>query len=430
MSDTQTILCINSGSSSLKFHLYEMDLPRTGSSGSALPGNRSVEVLLARGAVEGIGQGEGRLWFVDGEGKPLTDRELDNVGHENAIEQALAALSEKDLASIEAIGHRVVHGGPDHLTPKLLTPDLIEDLRGRTAWAPLHMPASLQVIDVLRAQHPGLPQVACFDTAFHARMPEIARRLPLPRRFFEQGVHKYGFHGLSYEYILSVLGKRAECRLVMAHLGNGASMAACVGGRPLETTMGMTPLGGFMMGTRTGDMDPGVLLYLVRECGYDASSLETLLDKESGLKGVSGETADMETLLELRAGGHEAAAQAVEMYCYQARKTIGSLAAVMGGVDLLVFAGGVGENAALIRGLICRDLEYLGIMLDPAKNKTNADTISCDDAPCAVGIVHTNEDLMIARHTYALVFGEAERAGAGGRGAALAGTCPSEGGPS
>jgi acetate kinase len=393
---TQTILCINSGSSSLKFRLYEMGRSAGGPS----------EDLLARGAVEGIGQGKGRLWFEDAKGEPFADRELDGVEHESAIEQALAALSDKDLPTVEAIGHRVVHGGPNHLAPELLTPGLIADLREHTAWAPLHMPASLRVIDAMGAQRPGVPQVACFDTAFHARMPEIARRLPLPRQFYEQGVSKYGFHGLSYEYILSVLGERSECRLVMAHLGNGASMSACIGGRPLETTMGMTPLGGFMMGTRTGDMDPGVLLYLVRESGYDAKRLEQLLDKESGLKGVSGETADMETLLELRAGGHEAAAQAVEMYCYQARKTIGSLAAVMGGIDLLIFAGGIGENAALVRALICRDLEHLGVALDPARNKANADTISCEGAFCAVGIVHTNEDLMIARHTHALVFGD------------------------
>ncbi|MBN1631891.1 MAG: acetate/propionate family kinase [Thermoleophilia bacterium] len=395
MSATQTILSINSGSSSLKFRLYEMG---------------GVEQLLAKGVVEGIGQGEGRLRFVDAGGEAFAERDFDSIGPEQAIEQALAALSDKALPSIEAVGHRVVHGGPGHLAPELLTPELIEDLRVHTPWAPLHMPASLRVIDSLRVRRPGLPQVACFDTAFHARMPEVARRLPLPRRFFDQGVQKYGFHGLSYEYILSVLGERAGCRLVMAHLGNGASMAACVGGRPLDTTMGMTPLGGFMMGTRTGDMDPGALVYLMRERGYGVDDLEGLLDKESGLKGVSGETADMETLLELRAGGHQDAAQAVEMYCYQARKTIGSLAAVMGGVDLLVFAGGIGENAAIIRALICRGLEHLGIELDPAKNCTDADIISSEGATCAVSIVRTNEDLMIARHSYRLVFGDAHPA--------------------
>ena len=197
--------------------------------------------------------------------------------------------------SIDAIGHRIVHGGPNHLAPELLTSALVDDLHKHVAWAPLHLPNSLRAVDALRANLPGLPQVACFDTAFHAGMPEIARRLALPRHFFDEGVHKYGFHGLSYEYVLwwhwRFWRPRPAGRTVMAHLGNGASMVACLDGRPQETTMGMTPLGGFMMGTRTGDMDPGVLLYLVRECGYDATSLERLLDKESGLKGVSGKTA-------------------------------------------------------------------------------------------------------------------------------------------
>jgi len=390
VSETQTILCINSGSSSLKFRLYEMG---------------AGEELLAKGAVEGIDQGEGRLWFVDSAGETFAERDLDDVGHEHAIEQALAALSDRDLPSVEAIGHRVVHGGPGHLAPELLTSELVDELHGLVAWAPLHLPASLRVIECLRRERPGIPQVACFDTAFHARMPEVARRFPMPRRFYDDGVQKYGFHGLSYEYILSVLGERAGCRLVMAHLGNGASLAACVGGRPLDTTMGMTPLGGFMMGTRTGDMDPGVLLYLLREHGYDVDGLEELLAKECGLKGVSGETADMETLLELRAAGHQEAAQAVEMYCYQIRKAIGSLAAVMGGLDLLVFAGGIGENATIVRGLICRGLEHLGIELDPARNNQGVGTISAEGATCAVCIVHTNEDLMIARHTYGVVFG-------------------------
>ncbi len=412
MSDTQTILCINSGSSSLKFHLYEMGPPAAGEAGEGAAEHGPCEQLLARGAVEGIGQAEGRLWFTDHREELFAERDLDDVGHERAIEQALIALSGKDLPSIEAIGHRIVHGGPNHLAPEILTPALIADLRAHTAWAPLHMPAGLRVIEALQERLPGLPQVACFDTAFHARLPEIARRLPLPRRFFDQGVHKYGFHGLSYEYVLGALGDRALGRVVAAHLGNGDGMVACLGGRPLETTMGMTPLGGFMMGTRPGDMDPGVLLYLVRECGYDDKSLERLLDKESGLKGVSGVTSDMETLLELRAGGHEAAAQAVEMFCYQARKTIGALAAVLGGLDLLVFTGGIGENAVGVRALICEGLGYLGVRLDPAKNQGNEGCVTTDDAPCAVFVVRTNEEVMIARHTYALVFGGRSEGGA------------------
>jgi acetate kinase len=395
MGETQTVMCINSGSSSLKCHVYEMGLSDKGQS----------EQLLARGAVEGIGQGKGRVWFVDGEGTSFVDRLLEEVQCEDAVEQALTALSNKNLPSIEAIGHRVVHGGPNHLTPRMITPGIMDELQEYVAWAPLHMAVSLRVIEALSTQRPGLPQVACFDTGFHAQMPEVARRLPLPRKFFEQGIYKYGFHGLSYEYVLGALGKDAGGRLVMAHLGNGASMAACQDGKPIDTTMGMTPLGGFIMGTRTGDIDPGVMLYLSREWGYDAGTLERLLDKESGLKGVSGETADMETLLELRATGNVGAAMAVEMFCYQARKTIGSLAAALGGLDQLVFTAGIGENAPLIRALICRGLEYLGIELDPAKNKAHAWTISTDESRCRVFVVPTNEDLMIARHTYMLVFG-------------------------
>lgn len=411
MGDTQTVMCINSGSSSLKFHLYEMG-PAEGST-AALDA-----LLLARGAVEGIGQDHGRLWFVDGDGTSFAQRDLHAVEHEYAIEQALAALSAKELPSVEAIGHRVVHGGPNHFAPELVTDELVADLRAHVAWAPLHLPSSLRVIEALRRRRPGVPQVACFDTSFHAPMPETARRLSLPRRFFDQGVHKYGFHGLSYEYVLGVLGDRAKGRVVMAHLGNGASMSACLDGRPMETTMGMTPLGGFMMGTRAGDLDPGVPLYLLRECGYDDRSLEQLLDQESGLKGVSGNIADMQALLQLRTQGDQAAAQAVEMFCYQARRTIGSLAAVLGGLDLLVFTGGIGENAVEVRALICDQLAFLGLTLDPARNQAGLECISAGDARCAVMVVHTNEDLVIARHTYATVFGAAAGDSRGGAGAA------------
>jgi acetate kinase len=391
MSETQTVMCINAGSSSLKFHLYEM--------------GESTD-LLARGAVEGIGQGDGRLWFVDWEGTPITDQILPEIRLEQAIDQMIAMFSAKNIPSIEAIGHRMVHGGPNHFEPELVTDKLLDDLRAHVAWAPLHLPASLRAIEAFAERRRRMPQVVCFDTAFHARIPEIARRLPLPRRFYGLGVHKYGFHGLSYEYVLGVLGERAKGRVIMAHLGNGASMSACSGGRPVETTMGMTPLGGFMMGTRTGDLDPGVLLYLTRECGYDDKSLEQLLDGESGLKGVSGETADMEALLQLRAASDAAAGQAVEMFCYQARKTVGALAASMGGLDLLVFTGGIGENAPLVRALICEHLEFLGIRLDPARNAAGLESVSPDDAPCQVLVVPTNEELMIARHTYAAVWPE------------------------
>jgi acetate kinase len=395
MAETQTIMCINGGSSSLKFHLYEMGLLASG----------QAEQLLARGAVEGIGQGKGRIWFLDGEGKSLVDRLLEAVEYEGAVEEALSVLGDGSLPSIEAIGHRVVHGGPLYHSPRLITPDVLSDMQEHVSWAPLHMPITLRVIEAMETQRPGLPQVACFDTGFHARMPEVARRLPLPDKFYDQGICKYGFHGLSYEFVLGALGKEAEGRLIMAHLGNGCSMAACLDGRPMETTMGMTPMGGFMMGTRSGDLDPGILVYLIREWGYDDEMLERLLDNESGLKGVSGQSADMESLLELRASGNTGAAMAVEMFCYQARKTIGSLTAVLGGLDKLVFTAGIGENAPLVRALICHGLEHLGLEIDPARNRENARVISGEQSRCQVFVLPTNEDLMIARHTYRLVFG-------------------------
>jgi acetate kinase len=393
----QTILCINGGSSSLKFHVYEMGLSGSGES----------ERLLALGAVEGIGQGNGRIWFTDAEGRSIVDRLLDTIEYEGAVEEALLVLADKSLPPMEAIGHRVVHGGTEYRGPRLITPGVMSDLQDHVAWAPLHMPITLRVIEAMEAERPGLPQVACFDTGFHASMPEVARRLPLPDKFYEQGVRKYGFHGLSYEYVLNALGKDAGGRLVMAHLGNGCSMAACLDGKPVDTTMGMTPLGGLMMGTRSGDIDPGVAIYLVREWGYDDEMLERLLDTESGLKGVSGQTADMEALLESRASGDASAAMAIEMFCYQARKTVGALAAALGGLDELVFTAGIGENAPLIRALICHGLDHLGIELDPAKNREHAWTISTEQSRCRVFVVPTNEDLMIARHTYRLVFGGA-----------------------
>ncbi len=393
--ETQIIMSINSGSSSLKFHLYEI-----GPSGKGGP-----ERVLARGAVEGIGLNKGRLWFQDGEGKSLTDVLLDEIEHEAAIEEVLVVLSNNSLPEAGAIGHRVVHGGPGQSTPRLITPTVMDDLHEHVAWAPLHMPATLRVIEAMDMQRPGLPQVACFDTGFHAHLPEVARRLPLPAKFYDQGICRYGFHGLSYEYVMQALGKEAAGRVIVAHLGNGCSMAACLDGKSVDTTMGMTPMGGFMMSTRSGDLDPGVLLYLMREWGYDVDTLERLLDRESGLRGVSDKTPDMERLLELRAGGHDGAAAAVEMFCYQARKTIGSLAAALGGLDKLVFTAGIGENAPIIRALICRGLEHLGVELNPGKNKENAWVISSEGSRCQVLVVPTNEDLIIARHTRRLVFG-------------------------
>ena len=262
-------------------------------------------------------------------------------------------------------------------------------------------------MEAVTARFPALPQVACFDTAFHHRMPELARRLPLPRTLWDAGIRRYGFHGLSYEYIVWRLGPAARGRTIIAHLGNGASMAAVRDGMPVDTTMGLTPAGGFMMGTRSGDLDPGIAIYLLRGKGYDADRLERLVNNESGLLGVSESSPDMKTLLELREK-EPAAAQAVSMFCYQLRKSIGAFAAALGGLDLLVFTGGIGERAAPVRWEACQGLEHLGLQLDPERNTAHADTVSRPDSRCMVRVIPTDEDLMIARHTLAALSSTSE----------------------
>lgn len=381
-----TILCINSGSSSIKFALYQI---------------RETEQLLAHGAVERIGLPSGWLWLKDPEGKRLVDRHADYTDH-NAAVTAMFATAMEGLPVPEGVGHRLVHGGPDHMAPEILTPELMLTLRRLIPLAPLHLPGEIKGIDAVAGHFPGISQVACFDTAFHRRLPAVAQRLPIERSLWHAGVHRYGFHGLSYEYIAGALGQDIKGRVIIAHLGNGASMAALEDGRPQDTTMGFSALGGLMMGTRSGDMDPGILLYLMDEKGYDTRQLEKLLDQRSGLVGVSGISSDMKTLLDQRTAEPHAA-QAIELFCYTARKSVGALAAVLGGLDALVFTGGIGERAAPVRWMICRGLEYLGIHLDPDANDIHADTISTGQSPCKVRVIPTNEDLMIARHTRALL---------------------------
>ena len=272
--------------------------------------------------------------------------------------------------------------------------------------APDHLPQSIQAMQAAVKAYPNLPQVACFDTAFHRHMPRIAQLYPLPRHFADEGVIRYGFHGLSYEYIMQELRamapQEAEGRVLIAHLGNGASMAAVRGGIGIDTTMGFTPAGGLMMGTRTGDLDPGVLLYLLAERGMTPAALNELVNRQAGLLGVSGISADMRDLLEREsADGH--AAEAVALFCYQAKKYLGALAAVLGGLDTLVFTGGIGEHAASVRLRICEGLEFLGIRIDPRRNEAHAPVISREGSSATVRVMQTDEDLMIARHTRELM---------------------------
>lgn len=318
---------------------------------------------------------------------------------------ALEELKKGKYAPPSAIGHRVVNGGPHYSAPQKITPQLLTDLRNLVPLAPLHLPAEIKIMEAVASQLPQIPQVACFDTAFHRRLPDLAQRFPLPRKLFDEGIRRYGFHGLSYEYVLQELGPAAHRqRLIIAHLGNGASLAAIKDGLPADTSMGLTPTGGIMMGTRTGDLDPGILLYLLRERHYDAAKLERLVDSESGLLGVSELTSDMKALLAKR-DSDPLAAEAVAMFCRSIRKQIGAFAAVLGGVDMLVFTGGIGEHAPAVREEICRDLGHLGIRIDSAKNNAAKNVISAAESACVVRVVATNEELMIARHTRSAIFG-------------------------
>jgi acetate kinase len=391
MTSALVILCLISGSSSLKFALYQLE--------------GASDTTLAEGSVERIGLPIGRLWVHDQASGAAVDEPGTFHDHPAAVQAAFAAMERLQLPALDAVGHRIVHGGAEHIAPERVDGQLLEDLRRLIPYAPLHLPAEIQGIEAVSLHFPQLPQVACFDTAFHRRMPELAQRFPLPRVFWDEGVRRYGFHGLSYEYIIDQVGAMSLGRAVIAHLGNSASMAAVHNGEPVDTTMGFTPTGGFMMGTRSGDLDPGLLIYLLTEQSYDAATLGQLLNDQSGLLGVSGISPDMRTLLERRE--HDAhAAQAIDMFCYQLRKTIGALAAALDGLDTLVFTGGIGEHAAPVRWEVCRGLAYLGIELDAQQNDRHATVISSAKSHCMVRVVSTNEDLMIARHTRTLLFSD------------------------
>lgn len=387
------VLVLNAGSSSLKFDLFAV-------------ADRDAPVSVLRGQIDGIGAAP-RFRASHGDGSTLTMLRVDDASnHRRAIELLLDWLDAETRARgahLIGAGHRVVHGGTERTAPARLTADLVDELDALCPLAPHHQPHNIAAIRAVARRAPELPQVACFDTAFHATQPAVARRLGLPRDTWDRGIRRYGFHGTSYEYVVHALpaltGGALPPRLIVAHLGNGASACAIADGRSIATTMGFSTLDGLLMGTRGGDLDAGVILHLMRAEGLDRAGLEDLLYNRSGLLGVSGLSRDMRELLDSDTDG---AREAVELFCYRLVRAIGSLAAALGGLDAVVFTGGIGEHAAPVRAEVCHALGWLGLEIDEAANASHGPLISAPGA-VAAWVVPANEELMIARHTARLL---------------------------
>jgi acetate kinase len=387
------ILTINGGSSSLKFAVFR--------------GDRQLTRALA-GRFERIGTDGAELVVNPGDGSSsgAEPRRLALPDHSACVPVLIEVLHDAGL-SIGAIGHRVVHGGVRYRAPERVTADVLTDLRALIAFAPEHQPAEIALMEAFAREYPNVAQVACFDTAFHADLPRVAQLLPIPRRYAERGVRRYGFHGISYTYLMGELARlagaaAAQGRVVLAHLGNGASMAAVHRGRCIDTTMAFTPTAGLVMGTRSGDLDPGLPGYLSRADGTTADEFDTLVNRASGLLGLSERSGDVRDLL-AREASDVRAAEALAVYCYQAKKWIGALAAALGGLDTMVFAGGVGEHAAPIRARICAGLEYLGVEIDAARNHANAPEIATDASTVRVRVIATDEEIVIAQAARSIV---------------------------
>src|SRR5262245_2932200 len=388
------VVVLNAGSSSLKFSVFA----RHESEGWR---------LATRGQIAGIGTSP-RFRAADGNGVPLADQELTAATARDgraALDTLVAWLRETYRgARVVGVGHRVVHGGSRFTGPTIVTPAVLEELRWLEPLAPLHQPHNLAAIDAVAGQLPGVPQVACFDTSFHRGHPPVAELVPLPRQIRLAGVQRYGFHGLSYEYIASVLPEVApeiaQGRVIVAHLGNGASLCAMRDRRSVDSTFGFTALDGLCMGTRPGALDPGAVLYLLQALGFTATEVDTLLYEKSGLLGISGTSNDMRDLLE---SSDPAARLAVDYFVYRAAREIGGLAAVLGGIDAIVFTAGIGENSPEVRSRICHSSSWLGIEIDPAPNASKGPTLCRPSSPGSAWVIPTNEELMIARHTSALL---------------------------
>ena len=391
------VLTINTGSSSLKVAVYRI-------------GERDERLVDAE--ARQIGLESGRISIDDGAGKRLFDRKERLPDHRAALQLVFDWLRNNDwIRQLDAVGHRIVHGGLKYAAPQWINESLILELRDLVRLAPDHLPQAIEAIEKAKEVLPGIPQVACFDTAFHATLPRRARILPVPRDLSDQGVVRFGFHGLSYEFLVEQLRAidptRCGGRAVLAHLGNGASMTAVLDGKSMDTSMGFTPAGGIVMGTRSGDLDPGVLVYLLGRKDFGPERLNRLVNQESGLVGISSISADMRILLDQRSHDPRAA-EAIEIFCYQARKFLGAYAAALGGLDTVVFTGGIGENAPYVREQICAGLDFLGICLETGRNAANAAVISSDEGKVAVRVIKTDEDLMIARHASRLLANKEE----------------------
>jgi len=381
------ILTINGGSSSIKFALFETGrAPR-----------RIIE-----GKIERIGL-PGPTMSVKGvNSADNSSRIVEAPDHKAAVEILMDWIEQRSgRNTLAAVGHRVVHGGPKYSEPQRITAEVIEEMRRLSPLDPEHLPEEILLTEAFQRRFPHVPQVACFDTAFHHNMPRVSQQLPIPRRYEAQGVRRYGFHGLSYTFLMGELARlagtnAAQGRVILGHLGNGASLAAVHNGKSMDTTMSFTPTAGVPMSTRSGDLDPGLVWYLARTEHMDAKQFDTMVNFESGLLGVSETSSDMRDLLD-----HETqdvrAAEAIALFCYQVKKVIGAFAAALGGVDTLVFAGGIGENAPEVRARICEGLGFLGIELDAKRNAANEGVISAATGRVAVRMIHTDEELMIAR---------------------------------
>jgi len=380
------VLALNSGSSSLKFGLYGMR-------------DSSMGVLFS-GEAESIGQSNAKMSARNSKGKVVLSTVMEIPSQQIAIVNIGKAVNDAKMPLPTAVGHRVVHGGPELRQHCLIDDNVVRKLEDAAPFAPLHIPSALSAIRFARLHFPKCQQVACFDTTFHAEMPDVASILPIPKELRKEGICRYGFHGLSCESIVEQLGSDLPERLIVAHLGNGASITAIKNGKSIDTSMGLTPTGGVIMGTRSGDLDPGILVYLMREKGLGAAALEEIINHRSGLLGISGADSDMRRLHEASSSDNDVRL-AIQMFCYSVRKQVAAMIAVLGGVDMIVFTGGIGENDKEVRASVCGGLNWAGISLDEPQQRS--DQHEGSNGGCLVRVLPSQENEQIARHTRSVI---------------------------